>query len=207
MPTIFDPFTIPEHHFLLASHLPPGRAWASAFDPDDDFGKLFLGLAAEFYRFQVLEKKLFDEMDINQTYELLTDWEKSVGIPNECFSNVNNLDTRRKQVLQIFSKFGGVQTKEDFERVGAVFGFTLNVYSGSAWETFPLSVPLMFSDTTKEARHTIIIELVNDAATGGTFPLPIPIPFILSGKDLLQCMFDKLAPANVIVIIIDKVTP
>ncbi len=66
---LFDPISTDDQHFLLASHLPNGKTFANAFDQNDDFGKLFMGLAMEFFRFQVLEKKLFDEMNINKANE------------------------------------------------------------------------------------------------------------------------------------------
>ena len=112
MITLFDPVSIEKHHLLLAKHLPEGKLWKNAFDPDDDFGKLFLGLCIEFLRFQVLTDTVFDEMDINQTDQLLIDWEKSVGLPDSCFNTNKSNEERRKQVLQKFSKFEGVQSKE-----------------------------------------------------------------------------------------------
>ena len=202
MTTLFDPISISEQHFLLASHAPKGKAWEAVFDPDDDFGKLFLGLAVEFYRFQVLEKKLYDEMDINKADELLIDWEKSVGLPNECFSTDVNQETRRKQVYAIFSKFGGVQKKEDFIRVAEFFGFSISISTGTIG-TVPLSFPILFFSTTKIAKHTIFVTL-DDPEISSDFPLPFPIPFSSGGKTFLQCIFDRLAPANVQVLIVNN---
>lgn len=202
--TLFDPISIEDQHFLLASHLPPGDIWRNAFDPEDDFGKMFLGLAVEFYRFQVLEKKLFTEMDIDEAEELLTNWEKSVGLPDSCFDINVNSTQRRKQIDQKFSKFGGVQTKADFIRVADFFGFPISILTGKAVGTFPLQFPVLFFTDTKAAVHTLFI-IVQDVTAGSKqFALPFPIPFSVGGKSFLQCIFNKLAPANVNVIVVNE---
>jgi hypothetical protein len=199
---LFDPIPVAEQQFLLASHLPQGRFWELAFDTNDNFGKLFLGLAVEFYRFQVLERKLFDEMDIEKADELLIDWEKSVGLPDACFETVGvTVEQRKLQVLQKFSKFQGVQKKEDFIRVASVFGFDINILTGTAVATFPLEFPIVFSSSTKAAKHTLFIILLDNPETNADFPLPFPIPFSTGGRQFLQCIFEALAPANVEVII------
>lgn len=199
--TLFNPHTVDENAFLLASHNPTGRLWGNAFKPDTFFGKLFLGLAMEFYRFDVLVNQLYGEMDINQANELLIDWEKSVGLPDDCFNTTVSIEERRKQVLQKFSNFGGVQKAEDFVRVGAVFGFDLTVTPMSILGVFPLTFPIFFTGTPKEARHTILVVINGDLSSSEIFPLPFPIPFSSGGRNFLQCIFNTLAPANVSVII------
>ncbi len=204
MSTLFDPLSINDNHFLLASHTPPGKAWEKVFDKDDDFGKLFLGLAVEFYRFQVLEKKLFDEMDIRQANELLIEWEKSVGLPDSCFiTEGESVETRRIQIEQKFSSFGGVQEKEDFIRVADIFGYDISIKTGKQVGFFPLQFPIALFSDAKAVTHTFFI-VINEVGPTGGFPLPFPIPFDAGENTFLQCIFDKLAPANVKVIIINE---
>ena len=199
--TLFNPHTVEENAFLLASHNPPGRLWSNAFKPDTIIGKLFLGLAVEFYRFEVLVNKFYGEMDINQANELLIEWEKSVGLPDDCFNTTVTIEERREQVLQKFSNFGGVQKAEDFVRVGAVFGFDLTVTSYTLLAAFPLPFPIIFVGSSREVKHTIFVVINGDLSGGDFFPLPFPIPFSSGGRNFLQCIFNTLAPANVNVII------
>lgn len=201
---LFKPASLEDHQFLLASWCPEGRFWQKAFDANDPLGGLLQGLAMEFYRFQVLEQKLFGEMNIGKADELLVEWERSVGIPGECFRNTADIATRRIQIEQIFSKFGGVQTAADFVRVGAAFGYDLNIVPGGTAGVFPLDFPIIFSSSVKAGKHTIFIEVENDLSGESTFPIPFPIPFSSGAKDFLQCVFDSLAPANVAVVIINK---
>ena len=199
--TVFDPASTDDQALLLAKHLPTGRIWSNAFNPSSTFGKLIRGLGIEFYRFQVLVQKLFNEMDINLTDELLPDWEQSVGLPDSCFRTDLDDPTRRLQVREKFSKFGGVQTAADFVRVAAVFGFNVTITPGSEGALFPLLFPLTFGGTPKEAKHTIFVTILDDISSDSTFPLPFPLPFSTDAATFIRCLFETLVPANVQIII------
>jgi uncharacterized protein YmfQ (DUF2313 family) len=203
--TLFDPQDTKTQALLLAKHLPMGKLWQAAFDGNRVMGKLIQGLAIEFFRLEVIYQTLYREMDINQTTELIAEWEESVGIPDECFGIDVTIEERRIQVREKFSNFGGVQLAEDFVRVGAVFGFELTVTSGKAGSPtpieFPITFPLGFSVSSKEAKHTMYVNINNDLSGSDVFPLTFPIPFASGAQTFLQCIFDFLAAANVKVII------
>ena len=201
---LFDPFTVDEQAFMLASNMPVGKVWESSFALDSNMGKLIRGLGVEMYRIEVLTKKISDEIDINQTNELLVEWERSVGIPDSCFSNNVSVEDRRLQVLQKFSNFGGVQKSSDFVRVASIFGFDIVVQPGIDPGGFPLTFPITFFDDTKSATHTIFIIILGNVSGDFFFPLPFPIPFSSGGKTFLECIFEKLAPANVNVLVVDE---
>ena len=199
--TLFDPQDTDTQALLLAKHLPQGRTWLAAFNGDKVMGKLIRGLAIEFYRLEVLYQNLYREMDINQTTDLIVEWERSVGIPDECFSIDVTIEERRIQAREKLSNFGGVQLAEDFVRVGAVFGFDLTVLPGEQVLTFPLTFPIIFSSGSKESKHTIFIQINNDLSGPETFPLTFPIPFASGAREFLQCIFEVLAAANVQVLV------
>lgn len=208
MTSLFNPYSVDENALLLAAHLPIGRAWERGFSPDSNLGKFLRGLAAEFYRMEVLTSDIVREMDINQTNQLLVDWEKSCGIPDECFFTLDfkTIQERRNYLLQKFSKFGGVQTATDFERVAAAFGITVQVFYGAVGGGigFPISFPTIFWDFAdyKEESHTIFICISEYYISDDTFALPFPIPFSTGPLNFLQCIFRKLAPANVEVVVL-----
>lgn len=202
--SLFNPYEIDAQAMLLANHLPVGRAWQKAFKPDSNIGMFIRGLAVEFYRFQVLAKKVQTNMDISNADELLVEWEKSVGLPDSCFTTNTSLERRQLQVEQKFSKFGGVQTKEDFIRVAAVFGLDIDVYPGLSVGGFPLQFPIVFFGSTLEASHTIFIVILGSSSGDSFFPLPFPIPFSSGASTFLECIFGKLAPANVNVVVISE---
>lgn len=194
---LFNPANTDDQAQLLAYHLPIGWIWSSAFDPNGNLGKLVRGLAVEFYRLEVLTQKITTEFDINQTNELLLEWEKSVGIPDDCFLTNTDLVTRRLQVLQKFSNFGGVQKASDFVRVAQVFGYNITVTPTTPESLFPLEFPIIFFADVREATHTILVEFIDPPAGEEFFPLPFPLPFNKGAQVFLQCIFNVLAPANV----------
>lgn len=202
--SLFDPYTVDENQFLLAQHLPIGRAWQRGFDVNSNLGKYLLGLALEFYRFQVLAKHVQINMDLSKVNDLLIEWEKSVGLPDSCFSTNVSIDERRKQVVAKFSKFGGVQTADDFIRVAALFGFSIDIYPGLSVGGFPLQFPIVFFSSTLEASHTIFIVIMGGTSGDSFFPLPFPIPFSSGGSTFLRCILTKLAPANCNVVVINE---
>lgn len=202
--SLFNPYEIDAQAMLLASHLPVGRVWQKAFKPDSNIGMFIRGLAVEFYRLQILSQRVQINMDINRADELLVEWEKSVGLPDSCFDTDVSIERRRLQVEQKFSKFGGVQTSEDFIRVAALFGYNIEIYPGAAVGTFPLQFPIVFFDSTLSATHTIFIVILGDLSGDSDFPLPFPIPFSTGGSAFLKCIFSKLAPANVNVVVINE---
>ena len=202
--SLFKPAPVNAQAKLLGDHLPNGPAWTAGRLPSTNMGKLVEGLAIEFYRVYVLTEKLFNEMDITQADELLGEWERSVGLPDECFSTDVTLEQRRIQVEQKFANFGGVQKVEDFIRVAAVFGFNIEkvlIPTGSS-VTFPLSFPIQYFDSTSVSEHTLVFKILGDFSVDpDLFPLPFPLPFLINVRGFLQCLFEQLAPANVNVII------
>lgn len=202
--SLFDPYTVDEQHLMLAYHLPIGRAWQRGFSRDSNLGKYLIGIGMEFYRFQVLSQKVATNMDLSKVNDLLIEWEKSVGLPDSCFSTAVSIEERRKQIDAKFSKFGGVQTAEDFIRVAALFGMDIDIYPGLSVGGFPLQFPIVFFASTLEASHTIFVVILGGTSGDSYFPLPFPIPFSAGGSTFLRCILTKLAPANVNVVVINE---
>lgn len=206
--SVFDPYSVDDHLFMLANHLPIGKVWQAGFKTSSNLGKYLRGLCLEFYRFSVLTSDVVKEFNVFETNQLLVDWEKSVGIPDSCFSaeGFKTITERRQQVEAKLAKFGGVQTKEDFEYVASIFGISVQVFYGAAGGGigFPITFPTVFISYAdyKEESHTIIVVITGTYVTSDTFALPFPIPFSSGPVSFLQCIFRKLAPANVEVIVL-----
>jgi uncharacterized protein YmfQ (DUF2313 family) len=197
---IFDPQPIADQVDLASRHLPVGRVWDRSFDPESNLYKLLLGLSYEFFRIELLYKILAGELDIHQTVELISEWEKSVGLPDECMNIQGTVEERRAQVLQKFTNLGGVQTAEDFKRVAAIFGYDIEVIPAAPGSTFPMIFPFKFWPDGAYAHHTMVVELPEDLADAQVFPYAFPIVFADALPSFIECIFNKLAPANVRVI-------
>lgn len=67
---------------LLQALLPPGAAWPR--DADAELTKLVHALSWEHSRLKKRIKDFFEELDPRTTYEMLEDWERVYGLPDEC---------------------------------------------------------------------------------------------------------------------------
>jgi hypothetical protein len=117
------------------------------------------------------------------------EWESALGIPDDCFpgdTTGNDIDTRRTHILVKLAALG-VQTSADFEALATTMGFPgTEVVSG---EDAGIQPP--------DGRFTIVINYV--AGTFDVFPLSFEIEFGNSETEILDCLFEKLKPANCVI--------
>lgn len=93
-----DPLVVPtidpgEYERALVQLLPHGYAWN--LDPDGIVRQLLAGLAVEFARVEERAAALIEEADPRTTDELLEDWERVLGLPEECGTPPSTLAGRR----------------------------------------------------------------------------------------------------------------
>ena len=86
--------------------LPKGLMWA--FPKISNFYKLFAGISVELVRVQVRVCDLIKESFPLLSDELLSAWEEDLGLPDKCSpNNVNDINSRRNQVLRKLTQRGG----------------------------------------------------------------------------------------------------
>jgi hypothetical protein len=89
----------------MADSLPEGKAWGSKNKDGSNTRKLINSLAVAHNRAQQQIELLAGEFNINNTVELLPDWETSVGEPDSCFDGVlGTLAQRRETVIEKLRK-------------------------------------------------------------------------------------------------------
>lgn len=177
----------------LAAYLPNGPLFISKFVNNTNMRNLLKGLSHELGRsenyFKVIQKEIIPDL----TVQFLPEWERVVGIPDDCFDGQGTDDVRRRDILAKLASLG-VQTAKDFEDVALLFGIVANVMSGiESNEVFPLTFPFSFPLTEEEARFTIVIEYT---PAFDIFPYIFPFTLGDDSVDILQCLFNKLKPAN-----------
>ncbi len=109
----------------LQQLLPRGPIWTR--DPSSVLTALLAGFAAEFARVDARADQLLVELDPAQTYEMLTDWERVLGLPDGCTPVTGTISERRAAVIQKLTSLGG-QTPAFYIALAAHLGFDILIH-------------------------------------------------------------------------------
>jgi len=107
----------------MQSYLPPGRAWTR--DSDATMTIFQRALAYTFARIARRALDLLEEIDPTTTYELLEDWERVYGLPDECYQPTT-IATRRA-ALQTKMQGNDSPTKANLIALAATLGYTVAI--------------------------------------------------------------------------------
>lgn len=191
----FEAASIEEATRQLASTIPDGRAWQAKSIPGTNMYAVVSACAAEFREIQIQIETLAREFDINLSDQLLPDWEASCGLPEECIGQMASLEDRRNAVILRLRKIPFV-TKEDYENLAfQLAGLNVTVTPGAEIELFPLDFPIHFASGNSYFKLYVTF---NDAIGG--FPYLFPFNFLSTGDNIIRCVFEQIAPANVLII-------
>ena len=185
--------TAEEQTDILARYLPNDRLFIGKYIEDDPMRKILIGLAAVWLDYREMLDLLFDEWNPQTTNIFLDEWEKSVGIPDDCFDVAATDDERRTNILLKLVSLNATTAKQ-FETVAAILGLTVTVTSGLPFSTLPLTLPFLLLSA-EEAAYTIVVTLDASLEPEG-FPLTLPFTLTSPFPDILECLFNKLKPVN-----------
>jgi len=173
-----------QHVQALADYLPNGRLFEAKSVQDSNFRQLLRGLAGELFNAQGYLVTLNNEYLPDLTTLFLDEWERALQIPDDCFPSTGTVSERRRDVLVKLAALG-VQTAEDFEILGTVFGTTIQVIPLIELSLPPYDVPFF---PVEETRARFIFVVVG------------------SGLDpVLECLIRKQAQANGGVLFLDTI--
>lgn len=190
---LFEKRDINQYTNSLADYLPGGCLFASKSIQDSNFRKLLTGMAGELFRSNGLLKEYSEQIIPDETVKFISEWESTLGIPDDCFTGTGSITERRRDVLVKLAALG-VQTADDFVDLATTFGVTVTINAGIDEIIFPLIFPIVMFDTTKSARFTIVVRFTLEAANA--FPLVFPITFGSGEIAILECLFTQLKPSN-----------
>ena len=170
--------TIEEHTKAIADYLPGGKLWTAKNISDTSMRNLLVGLSRESLRAEGYLKALQEQFIPDNTENFIEDWERALGIPDDCFDTDGTIDERRRNILVKLASLG-VQTVSDFENLALTFGITVTVTPG-------------FDIEGATGRFKIYVQF---APIDG-FALEFGIIFGDPAAAILECLFNKLKPAN-----------
>lgn len=178
---------------ILAQYLRDDRLHQQKNKDGSVLRKILIGIASGWLDFRDKINEVVNEYNPKNTTALIEEWEEFVGIPDSCIPVASTLEQRRKNILL---KLAGINatTAKQFKNIASILGYSIEVSNGVSTSTFPLTLPfLLISEAS--APFTIVITLPISAQTSG---FPLTLPFTLSEQEpvILNCLFNKLKPAN-----------
>jgi len=193
-------FTAPESTGQqVADSLPRGRAWGAKNVDGSNTRGLIDSIAVAHNRTQQQIELLDDEFRIEQTFDLLIEWEKSVGIPDECLGTSDTLAQRRQVVIDRLRKKPLVTLQDLQGYVDSIFpGLGVVLYPGSEYYTFEFAFEAPFFGGIDE-KFILVAEV---PLSGDAFEYEFEIEFEgVVDTTQLECLLNKIIPANVFLII------
>lgn len=188
--------TLAEYARSILDHLPRGRVWPR--DPDSTVAATARGLAPTFQRLDARALALLKDAFPASAYELLPEWEASLGLPDPCAGAMPTVQARRAQVVARFTATGG-QSVPYFVNHAARLGFTITVR-----EYAPARLGHMrLGDRMRDAQWAHVWAVQSPQTTVRWFRLGqsgLGERFRDWGNDVLECELRSLAPAHTILL-------
>lgn len=181
---------------MLLSLLPSGLAWPK--ESGSELYKQMDAFAQELARVDARAMRLLEEADPRTTFELITDWERIVGLPDECTPSTQTLQQRREAIVSKLAFVGGI-SRQFYIDLAAKLGFTITITefrpfragiskAGDALTNGPWVFAWQVNAHTETVRY-----FVAGAGSAGE-------PLATWGNDALECVISKYAPAGTIVL-------
>lgn len=179
----------------LRQLLPMGAAWETRGTP---LGDLVDALAAELARVEGRVDVLLREADPGQASELLTDWERVLGLPDRCLTEAQTASERRASARTRYTLKGG-QSAAFFIALAASMGYVVTV------DDFATEAEAIAAGITYTGDGWAYTWVVHVAA--GTVVKPFRVgtgvvgdPLASWGVEELECVIKRFAPAHTIVL-------
>lgn len=178
----------------LLDLLPGGRAWDKR--TGSTLRELAIALGTEFARADNRGEALRDEADPQLTLELLAEWERVVGLPDECTGPLSDTQARRAAVLARLANRGG-QTPAFYVALAATLGFEVEIVEYRPADCLSTCTASLTQDAWTHA-WTVVAPLgtVRTATCLSTCADSLRS----WGDDLLECTLRRVAPAHTVLL-------
>jgi uncharacterized protein YmfQ (DUF2313 family) len=178
----------------LQSLLPRGRVWPKAADAVQT--AYWQGIAATYETQTERANGLLVDAFPASTYELLPEWEATLGLPDPCAGIAPTIQERRAQVVARFANSGG-QSIAFFTQFASDLGFAITI---SEFAPFRMGQSRMgqqlgntdwfFTWATNAPLNTETFFRVGQSTMGE--------PLAIWGNTVLECEFTAVKPAHTI---------
>ena len=200
-----------KYKWLVRRLFPTGWAWK--FAKGSTLLKFTDSLAEEPARIEERAFDLLEELDPAKTYEMLDNWERMLGLPDECDPDDLDLSVfeRRVRILQKLTTGGG-QSKAFFKLIAEQLGYDADIIDVVNFKDFRAGIARAGDPLTNSTEAD---GSTGDAGWAHTFQVKAPAELVrkfragqsTAGERLvyvenrrLECVIRKYAPAHVTVI-------
>lgn len=201
--SIMKRHSVEEHANALAQYMPSGRTFEAAFIPNSNFRQILIGLAGQFRAGELSLKDFADFFIPDNANMLIPEWERALGIPDDCFNAQGTLGERQRDILVKLASLGA-QTLDDFVNIAEKFNVNIAIYPGRDVFDTPSLAPGVTFKNIKESRFTLVI--VYEADVSAVLPLTLPFTIGSTIVPILTCLYNKIKQANCKVIF-DPIIP
>lgn len=171
---------------IFAKYLPRGIAWNNKNNVNSNLFKLLNSLTLEDNILRDVLNTIFTQFDVNETIDFIEEWEKQLGIPDDCFDTNVSIEQRRNQCVAKI-KARGVQTANDLIDIIGILGYSATLTT--RFDIDPSVDPSIGS-------YELIITFL-DTTISTIFPVTYPWFFGENGYLLnIECFIKKLIPST-----------
>ena len=188
-------YSISNYRDLFLKLLPRGGAWVK--DVGTTLYEFFTSLAEEMRRVDVRMEDLLQERNTFTTYELLTDHELDLGIPDECVDLADSIAERRIYANAKLTYFGS-QSKDDFITLADSLGYTVTITEFAPFITGVAGAGDPVHDEEAIFNWLVTISVADPTIiyfTAGSSEAGDLLVYFF-GLDILICAFEKYSPAH-----------
>jgi len=187
--------TASEYTQLLMMLLPTGDIWPREID--STLGQLLGGLAEELARVDAAFTRLIEESDPRSAFELLTDWERVCGLPDECTELTDTLADRRAAVVTLLTALLS-QTPAHYQAMAQALGYEVSI---TEFRPFSAGSEAGTPAHGESWAHTWQVNAPDVSIT--SFRAGVSTanePLRQWGNDKLECVIQQHAPAHTTVL-------
>lgn len=187
--------SIAKYKAMLAQLLPPGDAFKNT---DGWLGRVLESIAAELVRVDTRTDDLIREADPRTTYELLPDWERVCGLPDECTGAGKTVEERVQILVAKLIQRGG-QSRAFFKELAAALGYDADIIE---FEPFCAGSSAGDPDYNNDWSHAFAL-VIPDEITVRYFSAGRSVagePLATWGDDALECIVSRAKPAHATVL-------
>jgi uncharacterized protein YmfQ (DUF2313 family) len=174
--------------------MPRGRVWPK--DSDAEQTAVFTGLTQIYARNTARANHLLVDAFPATTYELLPEWEATLGLPDPCAGPAPTIQQRRNQVVARLSNSGG-QSIAYFVNFAAQLGFSVTItqYSQARAGILRAGQPCNGYDWNFAWKITAPLNTIVRAVAGA---MAAGDPLAAWSNSVLECEFRAVMPAHTI---------